>query len=111
MPQPPQLPSARLMDEIRDDLTTTGSAYAEIAGLPVDVEQWRALARRVARELQRPVQTLALQDGRAMATLSDWPATPKEEHIHGAALRAAVNAAALPVSDDLQRQIFRSLGE
>ena len=110
MPRPPQLPSARFMDEIRDDLTTTGSAYAEIAG-PVDVEQWRALARRVARELQRPVQTLALQDGRAMATLSDWPATPNEEHIHGAALRAAVNAAALPVPDDLQRQIFRTLGE
>lgn len=99
------------MDEIRDDLTTTGSAYTDIDELPIEVEQWRALARRVARELGRPVQTLVLQDGRVMAALGDWPATPDEERVHRDALRAAVNAAALPISEDLRRQIFRTLGE
>ncbi|PPF32644.1 hypothetical protein [Pseudoclavibacter sp. AY1H1] len=111
MAAPAQLPSARLMEQIREDLTATGSAYAEIEELPIEVEQWRALARRVARGLGRPVQTLILRDGRVIAALGDWPATPEEERVHRADLQAAVNAAALPISEDLRQQIFRTLGE
>ena len=67
------------VEQIRESLLAIGSAWSS---LDQDAARWRRIARRVARELGRPIRTLALPDGTAAASLSDWPANPDEERIH-----------------------------
>jgi fermentation-respiration switch protein FrsA (DUF1100 family) len=82
----------RSVAAIRVELEATGQARAPEGA---DLAEWRRLARRAARSLDRPVQTILTEDGTAaVAGLRDWPASPEEEAIHRAAMRRVVNAAA-----------------
>lgn len=87
----PKLPGAALQEQIAADLAARGYANAEIAELTVTVDLWRQIARRAARTLGRPVQTLMVGERVVTAVLRDWPATPAEQAVHDAALRAAMN--------------------
>jgi hypothetical protein len=83
----------RLIEELRTELAATGSIGRSIEQLPVSVQEWRKAARSAARQLGRPVQTIASTDhGMVWARLSDWPANDAEEAIHEQQLRAAMDA-------------------
>jgi hypothetical protein len=79
---------------IRAGFQERGSAQVAAGDLRLPPERWRAIARKVGRELGRGVQTLE-SDGSAWAVLRDWPRDEREQGIHDAALRAASAAAAL----------------
>jgi len=81
-------------DAIRAGFQGRGSAHVAAGDLRLSPERWRALARKVGRELGRSVQTLE-SDGSVWAVLRDWPRDERERGIHDAALRAASTAAAL----------------
>lgn len=87
----PKLPGAALQEQIAADLAARGYANAEIADLTVTVDLWRQIARQAARSLGRPVQTLMVGGRIVTAVLRDWPATPAEQAVHNAALRAAID--------------------
>lgn len=83
-------------DQIRRAFRVSGGASTldqNRAGLPVST--WRQVARRVARELDRPVETVANGD-HAWAALRDWPRGPLEEELDLRRQHRAVMAAALP---------------
>ncbi|WP_141013164.1 hypothetical protein [Nocardioides sambongensis] len=89
----------RLEATIRADLIATGQARSTQGA---DVAAWRRAARRAARSLGRPVQTVLVEDGAAAAAmLRDWPASPAERAQHQAAMRRVVDraAAAQPTHD------------
>lgn len=90
-----KLPAARVADEIKAGLIARGSVSAEIDKLPVSVDQWRKLARQVARDLGRPVRTMVLQDWTVNAILMDWPLSEDEEQIQRQNMRAMFEAASL----------------
>lgn len=92
------LPSAGLLEQITAELTATGGARAPLESLPVDVDEWRKIARAAARSLGRPVRTLCTEDA-VEAYLSDWPATEEEQRVHLATLRAAINRNTVPSED------------
>ncbi len=82
-----------LLDDIRDALATTGSAYQEMETLTVTVAEWRQIARTAARQLQRPVRTFVSTDG-VHAVLTDWPRDDDEQAQHDNAMRRAVESTA-----------------
>lgn len=84
----------QIKDTIRAEFKARGTARVDVQYIRVSLEEWRKLARAVAREIGRPVQTVATE-GRAWAVLRDWPADDRETHIHEKAMREAMNAAAL----------------
>lgn len=79
--------------DIRAQLGGTGSAQAFVSDLALPVGEWRRIARQVAREMGRPVETRAVADFVA-ASLRDWPRNEDEERITRARMRAAVDAVA-----------------
>lgn len=85
-----------ISEQIKAQFQASGSAYAIGPDLPISVAEWRKRARAVARELDRPVETLAVGGEGVAAILEDWPATPHEEAIHAARLREVAKAAAFP---------------
>lgn len=89
---------ARKTDElrqgIRDSLAARGEAHVDLAGSRVTTDEWRKLARAAARELGRPVETVA-HDQRAWAVLRDWPANDEERVVHEAAMRDAMSKISL----------------
>lgn len=86
----------RWAESIGADYAARGSSQQVLP--PGHVRAWRATARRVARELGRPVQTVArsLPDGSHLvhARLTDWPADAGEAVKQQAAMRRAAGAAA-----------------
>lgn len=80
--------------EISGALQAKGFAFGEASSLQVSVEEWRKIARRVGRELKRPIQTVVSADG-VHAVLADWPRDRREKAIADRARRAVVEAAAL----------------
>jgi hypothetical protein len=89
----------RKMDELREaiaaQLRSTGGATTKVSDIRVSLEEWRKLARAAARQLGRPVETLATET-RAWASLTDWPSNPEERDVHEAAMRRAINSVKLP---------------
>lgn len=87
----------RNIEQIKDTLRTAfqarGEAHVHVADIRVSLDEWRRLARTVARDLRRPVQTVASED-QAWAVLRDWPSDDREQQIHDKAMRDAMNAAA-----------------
>lgn|GEM_PF-2236765 len=81
-------------EEIRTQFHERGSARVVVEDLAMSVSEWRHVARTVGRELDRPVRTI-LTGGDLHALLQDWPRDDREAALHAAALRRAVNAAAL----------------
>ncbi|WP_144757147.1 hypothetical protein [Curtobacterium pusillum] len=81
-------------DAIRTGFQEQGSAQVAAGDLRLPPERWRALARKVGREVGRGVQTLE-SGGSVWAVLRDWPRDEREQGIHDAALRAASAAAVL----------------
>lgn len=81
-------------NEIRTEFHERGSAQVFAEDLRLPAERWRAIARKVGRELGRGVQTLE-SSGSVWAVLRDWPRDERERGIHDAALRAASSAAVL----------------
>ena len=79
---------------IRGALEADGSVSQSLKSLTVSVEEWRRIARAVARELGRPLQTVVSPDA-VHAALRDWPADESERRIHEQAMRDAVHAIAL----------------
>lgn len=77
----------RYAGPIRAALIEAGSATSAPGE---DVPQWRKVARRVARELGRPVETYKAPDGTAGAALRDWPATSEEDARQAARMRAMI---------------------
>lgn len=86
-----ELPSAAVAREVREDFVARGFSTAVISGLSVSATQWRSVARMVARELGRPVQTLIVGGVEVTAWLRDWPANDEERAVHAKAMRAAIN--------------------
>ncbi|NQX29858.1 hypothetical protein HQQ81_21125 [Microbacteriaceae bacterium VKM Ac-2854] len=93
------LPSAGVAESTRLQLQQSGSAHAQIDQLPVTLNEWRRIARAVARELGRPMETTARGGVIVHAVLTDWPATDEERRIMAKQMRDAVNSVALPGSD------------
>ncbi|WP_341953605.1 hypothetical protein [Salinibacterium sp. TMP30] len=79
---------------IRAALLADGCASQELEGLSVSVDEWRRLARFVARELEHPVRTFVSADA-IHAVLRDWPADDRERQIHDHAMKEAVEASSL----------------
>lgn len=77
--------------DIRTQFEAAGSVQAFVSDLVLPVGEWRRIARQVARELGRPVETLAVADF-VFARLRDWPRDDAEERITWARMRAAVDA-------------------
>lgn len=76
------------VDELQALLLTRGGLAVAVGDLDVPADVWRSNARRVGRELGRPVRTGQSEDGRLVwAELKDWPASPDERLRHDAALR------------------------
>jgi hypothetical protein len=85
---------ATLIEDLRTRLERTGCANDRLEDLAVPIDVWRRAARRAARMLERPVQTLVSQRA-AHAALLDWPANDAERAATDAALRAAIRAVAV----------------
>lgn len=79
---------------IREAFEADGSVSQSLKSLTVPVEEWRRIARAVARELGHPVQTVLSPDA-VHAVLRDWPANESERRIHEQAMRDVVDAIAL----------------
>lgn len=93
----PALPNERheteaLVAELAKALAETGSAVAQVSAIKASPEDWRRAARKAARTLRRPVETLA-GGGVLVAALRDWPRDEREEADMRARQRAAVEAA------------------
>jgi hypothetical protein len=84
----------QIKEMIRAEFHARGEAQVDVQDIRISLDEWRKLARSVARELGRPVQTVA-SDTRAWAVLRDWPRDDREKHVHDEAMRKAMNAAAL----------------
>lgn len=83
-------------EQIRRAFRVSGGASTldqNHAGLPVST--WRQVARRVARELDRRIETAAIDD-HAWATLRDWPRGPLEEELNLRRQHRMVLAATFP---------------
>jgi phage tail sheath gpL-like len=89
------LQQTQVIEELRVGLAAAGSVNVAQDGLPVPADVWRKVARRAARDLGRPIQTLT-HDRWVHAILADWPRDEREAAIHLEALRRAVEAAARP---------------
>ena len=76
---------------IRDSLKETGQARCDFVELRVDVDEWRALARKAARELGRSVQTIEADD-QVAAVLRDWPRTDEERAVTVERMRRTMKA-------------------
>ncbi|WP_157000648.1 hypothetical protein [Leucobacter komagatae] len=83
--------SRSILATIRDSLKETGQARCDLVELRVDVDEWRALARKAARELGRSVQTIETQD-QVAAVLRDWPRTDEERAVTLARMRKTMRA-------------------
>ncbi|MFJ3395311.1 hypothetical protein [Leifsonia aquatica] len=81
-----------LRESIRAQLLA-GGAHANLSEISVPLATWRALARKVAHELNRPVVTTAT-DYQAWASFKDWGLTPAEKDIGRELLRRAVDGTA-----------------
>jgi hypothetical protein len=99
-------PRDGLVERLRASFVADGSAQADIEDLDVTVTAWRAAARKAARQLGRPVETLAGQ-AQVWAVLKDWPADDRERDAHRARLRAAVDA--IPALPSQQRHTTTKL--
>lgn len=80
-----------IAEAIRAGFVSSGQATIEVHSIRVSLGEWRKIARAVARQMGRPVETVA-SENRAWAVLRDWPADPREEAIQEAALRRAADA-------------------
>lgn len=80
-----------LREEIVAELLDKGSATTHVSEIGVPLAAWRKIARAAARQIGRPVETVANED-RAWVALRDWPATPQEEDKQRAAVAAAIHA-------------------
>lgn len=83
----------QIKDTLRAAFQARGEAHVHVTDIRVSLDEWRKLARAVAREIGRPVETVATE-GRAWAVLRDWPADDRETRIHEKAMRDVMNAAA-----------------
>lgn len=79
-----------LAANIRAAFYGKGSISVDLAELPIPAAAWRALARQVARQLARPIETVA-GNGMAHAALKDWPADDRERRVHAIRMRMATN--------------------
>lgn len=70
----------RVSRDIRRQLIEDGQAVIDLNGRAVVVDDWRAKARAVARDLGRSVRTLST-DRAVHAVLTDWPRDSREEEI------------------------------
>lgn len=76
---------------IRASLEETGQARCELVELRVDADQWRALARQAARNLDRSVETIKTED-HVVAPLRDWPQNDEERSITLDRMRRTISA-------------------
>jgi len=86
-----------LADELRITLQAQGSVGADLLPGGTAPAVWRAAARAAAKQLNRPVETGAMnvdEFTHVYAALRDWPRTPAEEEISMAAKRRMTDAAA-----------------
>lgn len=83
------LTSRHTLAAIRASLKETGQARCDLMELRVEADEWRALARKAARELGRTVQTIEA-DGQVVAILRDWPKNDEERAITIAEMRRAI---------------------
>lgn len=84
------------VNEIKRELRKRGGAQAEI----VDEEEaaaWRRDARKAARQLGRPVQTVR-HGIIVVAGLRDWPANELERQVTDAVIMRAMSKLQLPES-------------
>jgi len=79
-----------LRDQIAAMLLATGSATVAASDIHISLSEWRRIARAAARQIRRPVETIAT-DSRAWASLRDWPSTPEEEAKLKTALKDAMS--------------------
>ena len=80
-------------DEIAAEFAKTGNATVALVDLNMTLHDWRKVARSAARQLGRPVETVA-NETRAWASLRNWPANKEEQDKHDVAMRAAMNSIA-----------------
>jgi hypothetical protein len=80
---------------IRHSLRESGQARCEVNELRVDADEWRALARKAARELGRSVQTIETDD-EVVAILRDWPKTDEERAMTLERMRRTMKAMESP---------------
>lgn len=90
-----------LRNAIAEQLRSSGGAMTSASDIRVSLEEWRKLARAAAKQIGRPVETVATET-RAWASLSDWPSNSDEQAVHDAAMRAAINSVTFPSSSDAQ---------
>ena len=79
---------------IRNAITADGAVSQDLESLTIPVEDWRRTARRVGRELGRPVQTVISPDS-VHAVLRDWPANESERRTREQAMRDTAEAITL----------------
>lgn len=89
-----------LLARLRESLADRGSVTQDLEPGDMVPKVWRATARRAAKDLGRPVRTLAVEhDGldtiTVHAILTDWPVTETEEAADMAIRRRIVDAVAL----------------
>lgn len=84
-----------IRDSIRESLTAHGEAHVDVHDIRISLEEWRKLARAAARELGRPVETVAAER-KAWAVLRDWPSNPEERRIQDAAMKRVAEAMTFP---------------
>ncbi|MFJ8896633.1 hypothetical protein ACIRCZ_18770 [Leifsonia sp. NPDC102414] len=80
----------RLRDHIKLGLLT-GGVHVDADQIHIPLSTWRALARRIAHELDRPVTTGATERY-AWAHFKDWGRTPEEHTINCDLARRIIEA-------------------
>ncbi|AXA97573.1 hypothetical protein [Microbacterium sp. PM5] len=82
------------VEQIKKELRLNGSVQVSIVD-DDEAEEWRRDARRAARELGRPVETIRHRSI-VVAALRDWPANELEEEVTQAKLRTVMNRVPTP---------------
>lgn len=89
-----------LLARLRESLADRGSVTQDLEPGDMVPKVWRATARHAAKDLDRPVRTLAVEHDAldtitVHAVLTDWPATDTEAAADMAIRRRTVDAVAL----------------